>query len=122
MAADERQKTPIKTDVLSAFIGVHRRPISFSGIFEHPLALGEYYFYSLLTRAALIGAHLLPVHPRTRLPAGGLAHRDGVEDALIHWQYFIDRGIGFHGEQVAQAGSRGIVEIQRPHPQQPEDG
>jgi len=27
-------------------IGVHRRPISFSGIFEHPLALGEYYFYS----------------------------------------------------------------------------
>src|ERR1035437_1484153 len=46
MAADERQKTPIKTDVLSAFIGVHRRPISFSGIFEHPLPLGEYYFYS----------------------------------------------------------------------------
>jgi hypothetical protein len=35
-------------------IGVHRRPISFSGIFEDPLTLGEYYFYSFLGSARLL--------------------------------------------------------------------
>src|ERR1035437_5884712 len=68
MAADERQKTPIKTDVLSAFIGVHRRPISFSGIFEHPLALGEYYFYRFLGAVSRYTAELPLAYNRRSEP------------------------------------------------------
>src|ERR1035437_2411445 len=38
------------------------RPISFSGILEHPLALGEYYFYSFLGSGCLI-RHLNGAEP-----------------------------------------------------------
>src|ERR1035438_10444597 len=75
-----------------------------------------------------IGGHsfseptLLPVHPRTRFPAGGWTRRDRVEDARIHRQHFVYRRVWFPGEQVAQIGSRGVVEIQRGNSQQSEDG